>query len=102
MSPKEAWEAIKTLKKGLTSHDKDTSSEPRMKLEDGTTTINPKKVVWIFREHFYKVFNCITKADIEFIKNKKSYVRIHKSGILFCRIEFKEAIKRHVWYKLQA
>ena len=62
-------------------------------------TINPKKVVKIFGIHFYKVFNCITKADIEFIKSTKSYIRILKSGLPFCEREFEKALKRLAWPK---
>ena len=43
----------------------------------------------------------MTKADIEFIKSTKSYMRILKSGLPFCKREFKKALKRLAWHKAQ-
>ena len=55
-NPKRAWEAIKTLKKGLESHHKQPQTM-KFKREDGTFSKNDCEHSDLLEPHFFKVFN---------------------------------------------
>ena len=96
--PKRAWEGIKTLQDGLTSHHK-SSQTMKFKRENGCFTKNDKEHIDELHPHFHKVFNCNPAIDKNVFSKVHQYETMESLDESLTFEEFKDAIKALSWHK---
>ena len=90
-NPKDAWAAIKILKKGLTGHHVH-STIMHMKLPSGALASTDKENASIFGPHLEKVYNAKRPVDWDYVKKMKKREKIWSLNDQISWGEFKQAI----------
>ena len=90
-NPKDAWQAIKVIKAGLTGHHVHPTIM-RMKMPTGKLATTDKENASIFGPHLDKVYNAKRPVDWEYARAMKKRKKVWKLDAQITWDEFKQAI----------